>query len=301
MLNQVKHDLKARFPDKRLSSRSTVVKQNLVVNDLLTGKMRVPALHGETRSLDSYFIWWSAELPKGSVPMMEQDGKGNKKSAKLFADDVAQAARQAYFMAYVPHCHKGPLKCRSKVKFPRREVIKRHTKAKMVLAIAHKMSLSCEKNHLLALGAAKFAAMTEARECYRPFIGKSVKFIPFADLRTTTEGEQTDDELIGYLSAGNITQGEYAEYLGIASPWSDVTADMLDEALSSGSSDYMLQLLAKSDNARVRNASHLANAIEADIVCMRGDGLTWDAISRRANKSVAACKMIQKRYQQKVS
>ena len=163
----------------------------------------------------------------------------------LMSDDIANDARLAYYTEFIPHCDLGMDKCKSVVnksslqpvktstgKLARRkqivynesgEVI-RHTDGKPVeirkpiYRIKREFSPSCEKSALSALQKAKYSAMNRA-----DYYAKSGKVeTVFSDLELPT-----GRGLVEYLEKVGVNPVDYANSVGINTPWNDHTITKL--------------------------------------------------------------------------
>jgi len=208
------------------------------------GKARLPApvpVNLKRLQIDSLlarynglFLYWSWRLPKG-----------RSKGLHMYSDDIANEARLAFFKAFIPHCELGVDHCKSVVnksslqpvktstgKLARRkqviydesgEAIRRAngeavTVLKPIYRIKREFSPSCEKSALAALQKAKYAAINKADSFARSGLHETV----FSELEMPS-----GNSLIEYLEKHGIGVTNYANELGIFTPWRDRTTEKL--------------------------------------------------------------------------
>lgn len=202
---------------------------------------------------DGYFVYWGWNLPRS-----RPDG------FHAFSDDIAQEARLAFFKAFVPHCERGFDLCKSEVKTSlvplktptgkvRRKVQSSYrdgeryaTGLKPVYRIRKEYSPSCQKHAHVALKAAHYAAITAADKFMRQYREKVVTFgssgdviainteyvpreIPFSNL-ALPEGITLSD----FLDKAGENPVTFANEIGIASQWADVTLSALEKETDKG-------------------------------------------------------------------
>ncbi len=179
---------------------------------------------------DGLFRYWGQRYPRG-----------NAIGAHLWSDDIAQAARLAFYESFSPHCDKGSEACNTeekgqilaartptgKLKRSMQPVVAPSgvvfgKRLKPVLKVKKTFAPSCQKSAVYALKAAKFAAMRAADE-YRKHGLRETAF----SSGNLLDGESIDD-YIGRIGENPIT---YANELGISSPWMDRTLEALSETL----------------------------------------------------------------------
>ncbi len=230
------------------------------------------------KKFDGLFKYWGQRYPRG-----------NTIGAHLWSDDIAQAARLAFYESFTPHCDRGSEYCNTEEKG---QILAAHTptgklkrsmqpvvapsgvvfgkRLKPVLKVKKTFAPSCQKSAVYALKAAKFAAMRAADE-YRKHGIRETAFSS-GDL---LDGESIDD-YIGRIGANPLT---YANELGVSSPWLDRTLEALSETLDKRSMQDSVGH-AVNVEGRLGPAMEIANRkglVEPLLLNMAG--LTWVEIA----------------------
>jgi len=185
------------------------------------------------KRFDYLFKFWGIRYPLGLA-----------KGRHLWSDDIANAARLAFFEGFIPHCETGHVDCNSS-EFTYRKVLHTPTgrikrslqsvtneagkivthRLKPSYRIKKEFHPSCEKAAIYALKGAKFAAMQAASQFTRHGLRETV----FSSLDL-----KPGQDVVGFLESLGENPVTFANEIGIQSPWMDHTLQNLSECLSNG-------------------------------------------------------------------
>ena len=258
---------------------------------------------------DYIFKFWGIRFPLGMA-----------KGRHMWSDDIANAARLAFFKAFIPHCNLGHVDCSSQETTTRKVIrtatgrIKRKmqpvlneagekvgSRLKPVYRIKKAFTPSCEKAAIFALSAAKYAAMQSARE----FTKHGLKETVFSSL--DLKPGQSLVELLESLGENPV---DFANSLGISSPWVDQTLQSLADIITTGNDMIMIshygiaQAVAKCSqiDGRLDRALQIADRRKLlDAVFLRANGLEWPEVAFIVGLKPSTLQMRIKRMQSEVS
>ena len=247
---------------------------------------------------DGLFRFWGIRYPLGLA-----------KGRHLWSDDIAQSARLAFYLAFLPHCNQGADQCHSEELTSRKILltptgrIRRKVQPirndngqtvgrqlKPVFRIRKEFAPTCEKAAIYALKAAKYGAMRAARKYTR----NGLREVVFSSLDL-----RPGQSVIDYLDSIGANPAAFANAIGISSPWLDHTLQNLAECLTGGKDHISVSHAAittaiarcEAIDGRVNRALCIANNRGlVTALFLRMAGLQWAEVADREGIKLPALK-----------